>query len=575
MTKILNIKTFSVFLTFLVLITTNLQAAPEVLEKMPANATVVAVSKPISELNTKIDLFVRQIGIPIQEPIDLKDMVKLPGFPAQRQIDSGRPMAMTMLNILDPKNSIAIYLPVNDAAAILEAIPEKQALADGVYKLQDDVNLMADGDYLVFSPSSITLTTIKNGPKGAKLSSADSEIFESGDIAANINLTTVMPILKGMALGKIAQIPEIQNHPARVKLANMIIDRVTEFEGLGLALTLAPENILIDMNFKAIEGSKLASVMQNHPTISPSALSKLPDGNFMLAYAVEMDTDVLTPAINAVIDTLAEDAEIQEKLGAENIAAIKDIMAKSTEICSTGIMAQYMPENTDPTQPTMQTMMGISKSKDSDKLMEYMSSISPAISNLMKSFGLDIAMDFKPDAGTVAGKEYGELTVDMSQMDMPQEALDALAAQWGGQAMFTEQLAKIDDKHVAFGTGGGLEKLLTFDSVGANSLDQNEQIKKLTQVLPKKANVYMFMNAGNMMQASMSNPNMPMEAQMMMGMLSQVKGTVAASKVVDDGLARVKLVIPNELIQSGVMAAMTFQMQMQMQMQQMNQQQNN
>ena len=113
--------------------------------------------------------------------------------------------------------------------------------------------------------------------------------------------------------------------------------------------------------------------------------------------------------------------------------------------------------------------------------------------------------------------------------------------------MFREQFCQVDPKTMAVGMGPGrLAELLSFMSAGKPGLASDPQIAGAAENLPKSANMYWFVNIGNMVRQQAAT--MPPEAMMMMGMFMQLQGVIAGSVTLENGAVHADLFIPNEPI---------------------------
>ncbi len=111
------------------------------------------------------------------------------------------------------------------------------------------------------------------------------------------------------------------------------------------------------------------------------------------------------------------------------------------------------------------------------------------------------------------------------------------------------------------------------DSQKTMSLNKTPDIAKMAAVLKPGANAYLCLNiseyikiATSMMQAQAAD-NQEMAGQMampmmMMGMFSQINGTIGSSISLDDGYIQTTGFIPNELIQSVVQMGVMMEQQM-------------
>ena len=290
---------------------------------------------------------------------------------------------------------------------------------------------------------------------------------------------------------------------------------------------------------------------------------------------MSLDGEKFRPFIDSVLDLLAAEETLKEKIGAENISELRSLLNYKFDF--QGAFAEYAPESHPATQGNEGAgakrgkMFGIGRYSELDKMMANSPKIMPVASRIAEQVGFKIILDYKSRAGTVMGLPYDEILIDLSEMEVPAEVKAMLAMQWGGKLLIEEQFCKLDDERLAFsmsyGGGNHLEELVKFIRSGQAGLDKDASIINAARDLPAQANVFMFSNIGTAMRSAMGQ--MPPEAQMFAGMMSQLKGVVAGSVILEEGSVKTQLHVPTETLQSIVdMVKPILEMQMMMEQQQ-------
>jgi len=546
-------------------------AAPAVLQYMPADAAAIVVTKPLLDLSAKVDLFARQIGLPIppEQPLNLAALL---GAQLATQlgtfvpVDADGEFGLAIGDFNNPEQSMVAFIPVKDPQALIDTLANKTDAGGGIWALPSQACVKAADKYLLMSPNADVLNALSQGARGVTLSDIDAQLFSQSDFSATFNLSAVMGMLEEKALQEIRNDPELGQMLGLQQMASMVIERVVELQQVSVGGRLGQSGVNLDMNFQAVPGSRLAGFLANHPATDYAELSRLPAGDYAAAYVFDMNSKAFEAPLNALLDAVAEDPNLSVKIGPENIAKMKSLIRRTCALGSAGAFATYVPSMpTDPNSAVaVQTkMMGVGIYRDAKQALALMPEWCELTSDVVSQFGFNLPMAYKANAGQIAGVPYGEVAVDLSQLPLPPEAMQAMALQYGGQLQFVEQLARIDNQRLAIGVGpGALKEMLEFAGSGQPGLNQDPALNKVADNLPAKANFFGFGNVGNAMRSMLSQPNMPPQAMMMMGLLGQMQGTVGMAATLDAGAVQMNVFIPSELIQSGVMMAMQMQAQM-------------
>jgi hypothetical protein len=173
--------------------------------------------------------------------------------------------------------------------------------------------------------------------------------------------------------------------------------------------------------------------------------------------------------------------------------------------------------------------------------------------------GFVLPMTYTSDAGQVNGQSFDEVAFDLSQLPIPPEMQQGMRMALGGNLTVTEQIARLDNQRIAMAIGqGNLEQALNVVKNSPGTLDKQAEVAKVAAHLPAKANVIGFANVGKSMAAAMEQQAGAMDPgmMMMMGMFSQIQGTVGYAGTLQEGMASGELFVPTELIQSVVQMGM-------------------
>ena len=545
-------------------------AMSAVLSQLPANSAVVIVVRPLGPLSVKVNGFAQQIGMPQENPINLSD--KLAGMlsgelgGAQLQIDPSKPLAIAIQNLMDPGNSMIAFVPVKNAAGTVDSIPNKQDVQNGIWQVPAMGYVGTAGNYLMLSEKVETIQNLASGPKGVKLSASDAKLFAGSDVAATINLTSVMPIARGLVMAAAMGNPELQQHPSLVQMLTTATDRFCELQKISLGGQLGQTGINIATNFKAQDGSKLASYLSDHPKTKLSSLASLPATDAMYAFAFKMNPKLWSAPLNSILDAVANDPSLAEKVNPDDVNQLKGLFNKMAGLVNSGAGALY---STDAPQDGSATGMNVASVVNYANMAEAMKLTGPlceSLTKLISQAGYNLPIEYKKGVGSIDGLSYDQISVDMSHLPIPPEAMKAMAAAYGGKPAFTEQFCMVNDELMAIGMGAsGLQQAIKIAKAGPAGLDKNPEVVGLAKHLPAEANAYVVIDFGKYLQSIFSQ--MPAaeggpDPMMMAAMLGQVKGTIGAAVTIEDGLAGVQMHVPTSLVQSGVGVVMPMMMQM-------------
>ncbi|MCK4628935.1 MAG: hypothetical protein KAT56_08015, partial [Sedimentisphaerales bacterium] len=385
----------------------------------------------------------------------------------------------------------------------------------------------------------------------------------------------------GMIMGEVMANEEIQKHPSVPKIINMAMDRMVELQGVAVGGLLGDKGISLKYNIQAVKGSTLAKYLSNHPTTDVSGLAAVPDGRFIMAQCYKFNPRLLIDPVNAIIDAVAADASLSEKVDAAALKKLKTVISSLYSLCSSGVSGGYLPNTAAPAGGAMPNMVAINSYQGNvGEIMDLLAQACPLLTDILNKAGLTLPIIYKSNAGEVGGLSYDELSVDLSKLPLPPEAMQAFTSNpmWGtGAAMKWYYCKSGSNKMISAMNPALLNEGVTLLKSGSG-LSNNADITEVAGELPRQANAYAFINVGNYVQLAVSmmqaqaqaqaqmktqdnqQPNPMMGMMSMMGtMFSQIKGSVGVCYILADDGANMEIFVPHSLIQN---AANTVKMMM-------------
>lgn len=556
-------------LTILVTLLLALVAAPQlraaVLDELPSDSQIVIVCKPLAELSAKVNQLMMTIGVPMEQEMVLADMLgaqlSLPGL-----IDSKREMGIAIGNVQDAENSIVAIVPITDAAAVKQAMLDGSFTQDGDYFVSEIENVAVRpiGSYFAASSNKEYLDQQLKSSKGVKLTSTDKALLAQNDIAAVFRLNSFVPELLVEAREEMNA--EIDNDPcvaeySSVKLlANQALDRVSEVEMAiaGLRMTDAGFNISLRAYNK--KGSPLADFCSGHaPLKGLDMLQGVPNKPYALAGAYSFDAAKFMPLYQALADAVLQDEKLMTKV---DKGGITKLMAATESIYPLFKGMGFVQYANNPGE-TAQTQAGVVYWNDAEKARQINKDLATAVTKLANEIAANfvenpnIKYEYNLDAGEAGSTSYDTIAIDISQLPLPQEIMSAITAKWGGQAKLTQQVAYLNSGTMAYSMGN-IELADVIDSVQSKTagIAANSEIMATAKQLPKNSNAMVFMHLGNMIRNMMTDPNLPPQAMMMMGMFSQMPGTMGISVGLEENYMDVEYHIPMTLVQTAAQMGM-------------------
>jgi len=576
-------KSLMVFLVVLSALTaapqiTSAADIPAVLSEMPSEAMVVVACRSLSALSTKVDLFAHQMGfMTAEQSLNMEQIIGVQTG-LINQINGAGSIGLCVINLMNAKKTVIAYLPARDGQAAIEATGASAVNGTtNIFKHPNGPFMISSGKYLIMAGNAEVLSSLETLAKGIKLSAKDQELFQKFDVAGIVNLTAVTPLARQMIVGALASKQEIQQHPSLVQIITMAADRLAELQQVSFGGMLGQNGMQFKFDMTTQPGSKLANFLSSHPTMDISSLNVLPGQNAILSEVVSFNSDHMQGICDVVLDAIAADTTLADKVKPEDIQELKAILPQIMSI--KGCMAMYPGGGAGPDGPGTPGAMGgmqmvnICKFENVDQAMKSYDKMCSLVTRISTQIGFPINMSYKKGVGNVEGVSIDEMSFDLSEAPLPDDAKMGLAMAYGGKPGLTYQLAPMGNDTLVIGVGqGSVNQGINLLKNSTASLAQDQSLLATARNLPSQANVYLFIDAGKyiqwicgMMQSQMQammqaqsqqgqeqppmNPMMGMMG-MMGGMFGNVKGTVGVSSTLAEGGASTEVFIPNELIKS-------------------------
>jgi len=553
-------------------------ALPAVLKDMPSGAMAVVACRSLDALSAKVDVFAHQLNIlPQEQSLNIAQILGAK-FGLADQLDGAAGIGLCIMNLASVEETAVAFLPVRNTGSAIQALGA-QALADSpnIYKSDMGVFIKSMGRYLIFGGNPEILKSLDNMPKGIKLNAAAEKIFSKTDLAGTVTLATLMPMAKAAIMGHVANEPNLQEYPALKSIITMAVDRIAELHGATLGASLGQQGLSLNMNLQAVDASVLASYLANHPTTDISGLSALPGGKYMTASVYRLDNRVIADPLNCIMDTLAQDTAMQEKMDTASLSKLKTVLNRLFSLSQVGAEGSYLPQSGPPmTGSTPNIMIVNTYSGNTDQICRNIAEACPLVTNILTKTGLTLPVTYQSNAGKTGSYSYDQLTIDLSKLPLPPEAMMTLGSLFSEGGMKFYLCKTGTNKMVTAMNPSALQEGINLIK-NQPGLNQDAQIKEVAQNLAPQANAYSFINFSNYIQFVMANMQAQMQAMSkaqgnqaqpnpMMGMMgmfgmmfSQVQGTVGVSATLADGGANMEIFVPKSLIQSVVNIGMMMQ----------------
>ena len=356
-----------------------------------------------------------------------------------------------------------------------------------------------------------------------------------------------------------------------LKIINMAMDRMVELQGAAVGGLLGDKGISLKYNIQAAEGSTLAKYLSNHPTTDVSGLSAVPDGRFIFAGTYKFDPRLLIDPVNAIVDAVAADASLSEKVDADALKKLKTVISSLYSLSSSDASGAYLPSTAAPTSGAMPNMIGINSYQGNvGEIMKLLAQACPLLTDIFNKAGITLPIIYKSNAGEAGGLSYDEVSADLSKLPLPPEAMQALSS---NPMLGTKwYYCKSDSNKMISAMNPALLNEGAALLKSGSTLNNNADIAEVVGELPRQANGYAFIHVGNYIQFTVSmmqaqaqmqmqaqgnqQPNPMMGMMSMMGMMfSQVKGSVGVCYILADDGVNMEIFVPHSLIQNAANTA--------------------
>ncbi|MBN1846637.1 MAG: hypothetical protein JW810_13195 [Sedimentisphaerales bacterium] len=547
-------------------------ALPDVLKAMPADSQVIIVSQSLTALSQKIDAFAKKAQLPLSQdpsqPFQLSQMLD-EQLGLSNQIDASRGIGLSIQNLSMAGETLVAFIPMRNASeAIAQLQLEKAPNAEGIWVNQEDgVYLKPTSQYMLLADNVEMLNGLGQRAAGIALSAHESELLSRSDVAAIIQLSSVLELVRPMLTMQINQDEDLQKYPSVAKILTMGVDRLAEVDRVLVAGRISDAGFGLSIHGQAKAGSVLAKYLSGHPQTDLSPLASLPKGNFIMASVGRMDSKLFTEPLGAIMETLAADTSLPAKIDPQDVRQTLQLMGQMYEGMSSQGVGQALYASKQPAQGLK--VLEVSSYANITESLEVLPKVLANVGKILAQAGIEIPMTFQKDAGKADGVSYHELRIDLSQLPVPPEVMQMLAMQWGGQPVITEQFAVFGDNLAAVGMGeGAIEEVVQLAKSAPKGLHTDPAIQSTAKHLPAQANGLVFLDVGKYLQFAFSSA-MPaggaqgMNPMMMMGqMFGNLKGMVGVGVTLEEGRMEMEMFVPTEIVQSAFATYMQIMMMM-------------
>ncbi|MBN1436080.1 MAG: hypothetical protein JW936_03305 [Sedimentisphaerales bacterium] len=527
---------------------------------LPSDAPLIIATQSLDDIDEQLIPYLIQLGLPIEEgtsvATELGNILEI-----DVDIDSTRGAALVIMDMDNADEAVAMLLPVSRAGSALERLARDEEIEEigrGRYSVigRDDMLLKGLGDYLVLASTLDVLDSISESAGGPELSQAEERMFDQGLVAGKVQLQNLGEgfdqALSGMSEGmQSGTVP-----PGIMSMMGVYMDRLEDLDTLTFGMNLGENNVVINTYVTALPGTVLADCLDEQPTTNvESALEMLPNRALVMAAAMSGDGENFRPFVEAFVDAMMEESDIDADEADE---IVDSMMAWTTGWEGPSAFAQYLSPMNDDGLMEPPVIMGCYTYSDAEEALDLVSESLPTMNRLFGD-SLGMSVDVDENAGQVSGHRYSTIMMDMSGMDLGAEGMAAMESQWGEDMVLTEYLCAVDNQLLFTMSEDSLEDYIDFlGSRRRSGLDSSESIGMAASDLPREANLYFFLHAGNMIRQSLGQmPDAAPEEMMAMGMFSELEGVIGFAGTTHRNSMEATITIPNEMVQYfGTMAMM-------------------
>jgi hypothetical protein len=559
-------------------------ASAQVLEQVPSDALVVAHAKNLQAISDKAAALAKQWGIVEMNPAmadPLGYLLTQANF--KEGVDKAGDMAIVLANgnLQAEPPPMMVLIPVTDyqkfignfSGAQKDGELDKFKMSFGGEPGDEDTYAANWGHYAVLTPQKELLS---KKPDGFKPSSGAAKEIASKDVVVLANMKVLGPLAKkhieshkdevnGQIDTGLAQNPDMQPYAPILKTlfgqsVNAAERFLSETDTAALSVDLQQQGVGLGLLADFIADSYLAKNIASIKGTDGSLLKGLPAGKYLMYGGGRIDSSDFKKAFDDFLaplqDQLAHGNETMQQI-ASYLDAIKALMHDQQGVT----FGMLTPSGAlgSPLLQTINVQAGDAAAllKDQQKMLATQQDLLNLLPNQPKS-----KVDVKPDAKTVDGVSFTQVTTTMTDASAPGAAIakQMLNMFYGpnGPVAYT---GVVDEKHMLVYTG--LDDATVSAAIKAVK-DQNDpftddqSLSEVRKHLPQSKVTEVYINVGDIVATVVTYAKMlgmPIPINMKAG-IPPVGMTLSAG----GSSIRGDLYVPSDLIEQLVATALQFNM---------------
>lgn len=551
-----------------------------ILKAIPGDAASFLVVRNLKELDSDLASLAGMFGFPLGPngffPAPMELLKEKLG--ATSGLDENGSLAFVLTNCADVKaveelsSRLAIYLPTNDAQAMLDSLEAKKDKDLYTVKFMGEASIAAPaGRFLVVCQSSDALRAALKTTEGdvRKAMSPDRvQAYAGQDLFLWVNLSGFTPSLRtamqqavagtlGRAMGSYG-LPGGESLETGLPGTGRLGEQGKE---ISLGVALDRRGLGINFWFRADPASALGAKMKAAKAAAGPILLGLPDEPTVLALGVVIGQGE-KPQLPGVLDSSLSSQGIAEHFTPEQLAALKDGLTKmvgQVELCSVSV-AGTPPE----AKLGLANLVCVAQVADSDEHLQQCRKVFEAIKKVVDKASKTgenqqpqtrpaELVQWKVKAEEVAGVPVDHLVIDTSALaGGTAEEADQWKGMFGPEGIVF-RIAPADKRHVVFTFGGGkdrLAKVIESARKGESPLGKGslQALSKRLPAAPRLMEGYLHVDqALKLLLAFESQAGMP--GTMPLQMRNPAPIAFCVNRV-DDSAQEVNVLLPTELFLS-------------------------
>ena len=527
----------------------------DVLKLVPSTTELVIVTENVGTIETKLNTILSGFGVPADDIriSKLNELVSGKLGVDSFSISADKPVCFVFTNIMAANNSGALYVPVDDAQAVLDAA-DAEKKDNGIYVL-DGAFAYVSGGYIVVGNNEFNLITIKGSKSSFIADDVVLNDMEDSDLTIYANLTNLMNVGRMMIPAVLMNVPQFQENADLMQSVQRLVQNLTYMQKLSISVDYNDGDIVTKSNIYAAPGSDLAGLFVSSEKIAMSDFYSFPDGNAISYTAASLPKSW----ISSIFDMVSDVSALSGMQGNGTEEYVKNVKM----ICD--IMADYFKglgdEFTD--YVAVDYMVDIDKDRVQDRLVGLGRAgikYDDMVQLWDKMYNADLSSllkvnEYEPKAGEIDGVAYSHFDYDILQMAGNGQSFST------NYNIYTAYL----DNIIAAGWSEEAFKHAITMAKSETKLSDSETLIIAKKYLPETANFYSIANMEGMGSLMFDNFKHQTEAVTEqspelagpLGVVSSVfesmsnfGGTVATSCEVNDGYVRFNCVCDKKMIDS-------------------------